>query len=261
MDIAKKYGRQMDVVEAWKKIIAEQESPMLSVAEGMYNIPAYSEPRCVVISPSKQLQVMQWGLIPRTAKPEDVARYNKENWFKNARGEDIFHTWPYKLSITHRRCLIPSTGYFEFHYDEKKQAQPYYIFIPTREVFNMAGVWDRWAIPGKGGEPGEGDNLDHPDFDKYLYTFTQITTEANDLARKIHNGGNHPFRMPVILKPEDEARWLDPNMTDSEEIKEFLKPYTDEPMEAYPVDKKFRFMNPYKEEVIKEVPEQGKLEI
>jgi len=125
----------------------------------------------------------------------------------------------------------------------------------------MAGIWDCWPIPGKGGTPGDGYDLDKPDFDKYLYTFTQITTEANDVARKVHNGGAHPFRMPVILKPEDEARWLDPNLTDPEEMAKFLKPYTDESMKAYPVDKRFRFMNPFEKEVIKEVVVQEKLEL
>lgn len=258
--LARKYGRDTDIIEAWKKIMVEGsvEGYASPLAVGMYNIPAYSEPRCVIVSSSRELQVMQWGLIPRTAKPEDAERYNRENWFKNARGEDIFETWPYRMGIAHRRCLIPSTGYFEYHYLDTKTTQPYFIYLPNREVFSMAGIWDRWPIPGKGGTPEGGDDLDHPDFDKYVYSFVQITTAANDLSRTIHNGGKHPYRMPVILRSEDETRWLDPEMTDPRQISALMKPYAGE-MSAYPVGKDFNRKNPFDKDVIREAIAQQKL--
>ena len=40
-------------------------------------------------------------------------------------------------------------------------------------------------------------------------SFAIITTEANPLVAQIHN------RMPVILSPEDEATWLNPEATPS----------------------------------------------
>lgn len=55
------------------------------LAENIYVIPAYAEPHCVIVSGSEELQVTQWGLIPRTAKPGDTQRYDRENLFKNAR--------------------------------------------------------------------------------------------------------------------------------------------------------------------------------
>jgi putative SOS response-associated peptidase YedK len=42
----------------------------------------------------------------------------------------------------------------------------------------------------------------------------------------IHN------RMPVILLPDDEDAWLDPDMTEVERITEYLRPYPDELLEA-----------------------------
>lgn len=48
---------------------------------------------------------------------------------------------------------------------------------------------------------------------------TIITTQPNELVAPIHN------RMPVILLPEDEDRWLDPDMTAPEEIVSLLRPY------------------------------------
>jgi putative SOS response-associated peptidase YedK len=52
-----------------------------------------------------------------------------------------------------------------------------------------------------------------------LTTCTIITTQPNELVAPIHN------RMPVILLPEDEDRWLDPDMTEPEEIVSLLRPY------------------------------------
>jgi putative SOS response-associated peptidase YedK len=42
----------------------------------------------------------------------------------------------------------------------------------------------------------------------------------------IHN------RMPVILLPEDEEAWLDPDMIEVEAITSYLRPYPDELLEA-----------------------------
>ena len=59
-----------------------------------------------------------------------------------------------------------------------------------------------------------------------VYCF--ITTDANDLVRPVHD------RMPVILKPDDYARWLD-HATPIETVKELLKPFPAEEMESFTV--------------------------
>ncbi len=86
--VAKRYGKQLDIIEAVRQILAEQERVQrakqeadpkhkisvydVRLSEEIYVIPAYAEPHCVIVSGSEELQVMQWGLIPRTAKPEDA---------------------------------------------------------------------------------------------------------------------------------------------------------------------------------------------
>ena len=76
--VAKRYSKQLDIIEAARQVLAE--------------------PQCVIVSGSDKLQVMQWGLIPRTAKPEDIQRYDRENLFKNARAETLFEKWPSRPS-------------------------------------------------------------------------------------------------------------------------------------------------------------------
>jgi putative SOS response-associated peptidase YedK len=56
-----------------------------------------------------------------------------------------------------------------------------------------------------------------------------ITTKPNELMKDIHD------RMPVILRPEDEKRWLDPAIMDINHLHQFLKSLPEELMEAYEV--------------------------
>lgn len=65
----------------------------------------------------------------------------------------------------------------------------------------MGGVYDIWQ---------------HPETGEDIKTFALITTPANELTGYIHNGGKNPNRMPLILKTEDEERWLDPALSDNE---------------------------------------------
>lgn len=243
--IASRYRRRFDAVEAWKQIMAGREPRGIAgqndiyrfrLAEEMYCIPAYNEPHCIIVSGSDQLQVMDWGLIPRGTKPETKERYILRNWHKNARAEDIFSSWPWKFLIRRKRCLIPSTGYFEYHYISDNKTQPYFIYLIEREIFSMGGLWDEWTEPDTG---------------KVYKTFVQITTAANTFTQKIHNGGKNPYRMPLILREEDEERWLDPGLTD-EDIRSLLKPYPAEGMAAYPVSKSFKEKDPYDIRIIRE---------
>jgi putative SOS response-associated peptidase YedK len=77
-------------------------------------------------------------------------------------------------------------------------------------MIGLAGLYDVWRSPN-GYE---------------LATYTIITCAPNAVLAPIHN------RMPVILLPEDEDAWLDPDMTEVERITSYLRPYPDELLEA-----------------------------
>ena len=55
---------------------------------------------------------------------------------------------------------------------------------------------------------------------------------SDALLRPLHD------RMPVILSPADEARWLDPGLTRPEPLQALLTPCDPEPMMAYPVSRR-----------------------
>src|SRR3972149_5552724 len=56
-----------------------------------------------------------------------------------------------------------------------------------------------------------------------------LTTEPNDLARAVHD------RMPVIVRPEDYARWLDPAAGGVSALRALFAPSPAEAMAAYRV--------------------------
>ncbi len=255
--VAKRYGKQLDIIEAARQILAEQEQTErakqeadpkhkvsvydIRLAEDIYVIPAYAEPHCVIVSGSDELQVMQWGLIPQTAKREDVERFDRENLFKNARAETLFEKWPWRMLWQHNRCIIPVTGFFEPHRLPDGKAQYYYTTLKDQEIFSIAGLWDEWTNPQSG---------------EKVQSFVLITTAANAMMRKIHNGGNNPFRMPKILTPEQEQLWLDPAIVTEGDVAALLTVYPEEEMRAWPVRQKFNYGNPYDEGIVEPVAEQ-----
>ncbi len=45
-------------------------------------------------------------------------------------------------------------------------------------------------------------------------------------------------RMPVIIRPEDYAAWIDLNLNDIIRIQSMARPYPERLMEAYPISRK-----------------------
>ena len=105
--------------------------------------------------------------------------------------------------------------------------------------FAMAGLWEAWPRPEGGelaadsGESGAGETKKSTGYDGgvsgILFSFTIITTEANEALAPYHH------RMPVILDKADYEKWLDPAVSDADEILPLLKQYPAEKMRAYRV--------------------------
>lgn len=158
--------------------------------------------------PGNQLAELSWWLIPGWAKKLEY-KYPTFNAVSETVHEKPSFRTPFKKG---RRCLIPADGFFEWK-GEKNAKQPFYIHMRERNVFAMAGLWERYE-----GEEG------------VLETCTILTCPANDLIRPIHARN----RMPVILDREHWEAWLDP-ASDPEGLKSLFQSYPDEKMAAYPV--------------------------
>ena len=157
-----------------------------------------------------------WGLVPRWAK------HIFWDSTLNARSGEVFETPSFKHLIMSQRCIVPVHGFFESrHYG--KETYPYKIFSKEQEIISLAGLWDTWF---------------DPESHEIYGSFTILTTEANQLMAQIHNT---KLRMPVILRPEDEARWLDPSLS-KEDVISLLKPYGEQ-LAAYTVSKNVNSRN------------------
>lgn len=185
--------------------------------EPTYHKAAFASPKHAVITDEdpKRIKLMEWGLVPRWAKNDETAGKVRKGTF-NAKAETVFKLPSFRRSIRDRRCLVLADGFFEW-LDLDSRKYPFYIRLKSKEAFAMAGIWDIWNASGA---------------DKR--TFSIITTEANPMVARIHNLKK---RMPVILRREDEKRWLEKGLKD-EEIRALLKPYDEREMEAHPVAKR-----------------------
>lgn len=165
---------------------------------------------------TNRIGLLQWGLVPSWAKDSSAGAK-----MINARSETLEDKPAYRMPFYRKRCLIPADGFYEWQKNGNGK-QPFRISLKNGEVFSMAGLYDTWITPS-------GDKLS---------TCTVITTEPNQLMAPIHN------RMPVILRPADEALWLErqtsshtpegsPSILQS--LKELLRPYPAEDMQAIPV--------------------------
>jgi putative SOS response-associated peptidase YedK len=158
--------------------------------------------------PKRLFSLMRWGLVPYWAKDASIG-------FKtiNAMSETAAEKASFREAMRRRRCLVPADGFYEWQKLGRKEKQPYNIGMADDGLFAFAGLWERWA-----------DSAGTP-----LNSFTILTTTANPLLAGIHD------RMPVILKPEDYAVWLDPGMTNPAGVADLLRPFDARLMKKYPV--------------------------
>lgn len=205
--LAARYGRKSDIIEIYQDILDEQ-----------YHVNAFNFPKYPIITQSDEVQVFNWGLIPFWTKNEKSADEIKRMTL-NARADTIFEKPSFREPIMKKRCIIPSTGYFEWRHEGTKKI-PYYIYLKDEPIFSMAGIYDRWLDKETGEERD---------------TFSIITTGTNPLTDYIHNTKH---RMPAILSKEDEEKWLNPSLPKGE-IESMLTPFVADKMDAYIIESDF----------------------
>lgn len=164
----------------------------------------------------RQLDFARWGLIPAWAKDEKGGYATI-----NARAETVDTKPTYRTPFKRQRCIIPADAFYEWH-TEGGIKTPHHIGRKDSALFALAGLWDRWQGP-----QGE------------ILSCSIIVTEANQFMRRLHE------RMPVILAPQDYARWLDPNNQDIAKLKHLLAPAPEDGLTEWPGSR--RLHNPQHE--------------
>lgn len=158
------------------------------------------------------LLLMTWGYIPAWAKSDNKIR------LINTRSDSLLQKPSFHKAFESQRCLVPATGFYEW---QKKTTQkiPFYFSLKNNQTFAFAGIFNK-------------------------DTYSIITTDANDAVSPIHE------RMPVILRPEDESKWVD-NSVDIPALVPLLKSVSSEELQSYSVSTKINYPQENSPDLIK----------
>ena len=151
---------------------------------------------------------MKWGLVPSWSKTPTTPFSTF-----NARIETVAEKPMFRSALRHRRCLIPASGFYEWH-TENKHKQPYYFSMADGEEMALAGLWEEWKS-----SDGE-----------ILQSCTIVVGQSNPLVGKIHD------RMATIVPEASYANWLDPMGNTEELLAKLTVPYPADLMQSWKVD-------------------------
>lgn len=169
-----------------------------------------------------------WEFLAPWLKTIEAVKIGREKYTTlNAAGEQMLESRLYRDAAIHRRCLIPSSGFFEWRHwkpagAKKDQAIPYFISISRQAVVWMAGIWQNWTDQQTG---------------EHLTGFAIVTTAANELMAQVHNKKK---RMPLLFTDDQAGRWLDPALSEDEIQAMVRLQFPRDQMNAYPIVKDFR---------------------
>ena len=123
--------------------------------------------------------IQQQGIITPEAVKWGFPGFNGKGVIINARAETVQEKPMFRRSLLTKRCVIPSTGFYEWSHDSKKQK--YQFNLPGTQSLYMAGLYNEFDGQQR---------------------FVILTTNANISMSEVHN------RMPVVLNQDKMSRWL-----------------------------------------------------
>jgi putative SOS response-associated peptidase YedK len=147
---------------------------------------------------AREIHSARWGLVPRWSKDGPASGAP----LINGRIESILEKPSFKDSVVRRRCVIPASGYYEWHVNDDGTKQPYYIHAGSDGMFALAGLYEWWRDPTKA------DN----DPSRWLLSATTLTKDTAPELAHIHD------RNPLLLTPETLDVWIDPHVEGDSEL-------------------------------------------
>lgn len=160
----------------------------------------------------RELVGLIWGLVPAWSGDRTIGYKTI-----NARSETAHEKPAFREAFRHRRCLIPSNGFYEWKTGAGGVKQPFAVKRDGGALHAMAGLWERWHDPASGED---------------LETCTVLTCPANARLRGLHE------RMPVVLPRVEWELWLDADIEGESALRAMLKPDAARRWGAYPVSKR-----------------------
>jgi putative SOS response-associated peptidase YedK len=199
--------------ERYNSILPPPQSKQGILFPSYYFLSAFEFPVLPLIT-KNGFEMMQWGLIPGWVKDIEQATSIRMKTL-NAVGETAFEKPSFRKAIASSRALLPVAGFYEWR-DYNGVKYPYFI-SGADDFLSLGCICESWTDKGTG---------------EIVNTFSIVTTEANSLLEQIHNLKK---RMPLILPPENEMKWLDPSLS-KQDVQSLIRPYQGM-LNAFPVSR------------------------
>lgn len=192
----------------------EQMAELFKLLNNVESVPRYNiAPTQPVIaiweeSGRREGHFARWGLVPRWVRdPREFPL------LINARVETMAEKPAFRDALKHGRCIIPASGYYEWHTNPDKSKQPYYITLADDRPMALAGLYATWVGP-------EGEEID---------SVATITVPANGQLSMVHD------RMPAILEGDAIEQWLDVRGVTAKAAHQLALPLEDGVVKFHPV--------------------------
>ena len=160
-----------------------------------YNVsPTQLAPVILIRDGKRVMERKMWGFLPATAKDtRSVFRYKTTV----AKSVNVFDKPMWQDAIRMQRCLVPVNGYYEWRktIDGKR---PFYVQVKDQPLVALAGMYSTWT---------DAEGVEHGTF--------AVITIGDD---------SHTGRSPVVIAPENEADWLNPEVADVSSIFVMMQP-------------------------------------
>jgi putative SOS response-associated peptidase YedK len=115
-------------------------------------------------------------------------KYDGKGVIINARAETAFEKKTFRDSLLNRRCIIPSTGFYEWDSEKRK-----YLFrMEGTNALYMAGFYSYYK-------------------DEMRYVI--LTTDANESMQEVHT------RMPLVIPKNEIETWIMDNQATNDLLK------------------------------------------
>ena len=104
----------------------------------------------------------------------------------NARSETVTEKKMFGVPLQRYRCVLPTTGFFEWRHEGGKTKEKYLFRLPGTKMLYLAGLYNTHAPAGKTPYPG----------------YVVLTGAANASVAAYHD------RMPLVLQKDQLSDWL-----------------------------------------------------
>jgi putative SOS response-associated peptidase YedK len=125
-----------------------------------------------------QMKMMNWGF----------PKWDGKGVIINAVSETAAEKSLFAKALAARRCVVPSTGFYEWRHEGRKVMEKYLFNCAGKRMLYMAGLHTVFH-----------------DADTEKDCFVILTRAANQYISDIHD------RMPVILDKENLSKWIKNN--------------------------------------------------